>query len=499
MSTAAKVKARREASRRRPATKGGWPCGVLRAILNAMASTLFLEPLDDEPLNEAARRSATLDRGIPQDHQGGSPLVSGRDLIIARWMMMASQAIGVFIVAQLMKLPLPLAALTLVVGLGVVMNIAVILLSGTRRPPPLEQAGYLVFDVIQLTILLSLTGGSTNPFCLALIFPARMAATMLPFRYSLFVFFLILISCAFLVVTPFPTPWPSGVHINLPMSYRIACGVAAALGAGFGVGFGWWTARQASRMELALHLTDTFLARQQRLSALGGLAAAAAHELGTPLTTIAVIAKEMARDAPQGSLREDAWLLVEQAGRCREILRRLTKAPDTGDALQARVGLSALVDELSAPFSDRRNPPVETMIAGPPNHSPPTLWRLPEVEPALSSIVENAVDFARGEVRIVGRFDARFVSIEIRDDGPGFEPDILIRLGEPYVTSRADAELSRGGHIGMGLGVFIAKTLLERTGAKVTFSNARAGGAVVTARWRRYYIEAPALVDDANS
>lgn len=464
-----------------------------------MASNFFLEPLNDESLAANARRSATLDNEDAQDRRISTVLFTSRDLIISRWSILIAEAVGVFVVAQFMKLPLPLASLTLVIGLGVVMNIAVVLLAGTRRPTQLEQMGYLAFDAIQLAIILSLTGGSPNPFCLALIWPARMAATMLPIRRALIIALLVVVLCVALVLTPFPEPWPPGVHIELPMSYRVACGIADILGVSFGFAYGWWTARQASRMELALHLTDTFLARQQRLSALGGLAAAAAHELGTPLTTIAVIAKEMARDAPQGPLREDAWLLVEQAGRCRDILRRLANTPDTSDALHQRVDLEALLEELAAPFIERAKTPVETVVIGPPGQSPPTLWRLTEVQPALASIVENAFDFARSEVRVVGRFDQRFVSIEIRDDGPGFEPEILARLGEPYVTSRADAEPSRGGHIGMGLGVFIAKTLLERTGAKVTFGNARSGGALVTARWRRQYLEAPSLVDDLAS
>ena len=410
-------------------------------------------------------------------------------------MVVAAEAFGVFGVAQFMKLPLPLAALTLLIGLGVVMNIAVALLTVSRRPSPFEQMAYLVFDSVQLALVLGLTGGSVNPFCLALIFPARMAAMVLPTRDSLLVCLIVLALCAALVVSPFPTPWPPSVHIDLPWSYRIACGIAVGMGVVVGYALGWWSARQAARMEFALHLTDTFLARQQRLSALGGLAAAAAHELGTPLTTIAVIAKELARDAPKGPLREDAWLLVEQAKRCRDILRRLAQEPDTRDAMQARVDLDVIVDELSEPFAARQAPSIVAMVTGPRNQKPPTLWRLPEVHPALSSIVENAMDFGREQVRIIGRFDSRFVSIEVRDDGPGFETEILARLGEPYVTSRADAEPSRNSHTGMGLGVFIAKTLLERTGARVTFHNARPRGAVVTARWRRAYLEATPLVD----
>jgi two-component system sensor histidine kinase RegB len=274
-----------------------------------------------------------------------------------------------------------------------------------------------------------------------------------------------------------PTPWPPGISIELPLSYKLICSLADAVGVAFGFGFGWWSARQAARMEFALHLTDTFLARQQRLSALGGLAAAAAHELGTPLTTIAVIAKEMARDAPDGPLRDDAWLLVEQAGRCRDILRRLARAPETSDVLHERIDLASLVEEIAAPYVARGRPTVLAIVAGPPSQPAPELSRRPELMPAMASIVENAVDFAIGEVRITARYDAR--------------SEIFARLGEPYVTSRADAEPPRDGHVGMGLGLFIARTLLERSGARVTFANGRPHGAVVAARWPRAVIEAP--------
>jgi two-component system sensor histidine kinase RegB len=138
---------------------------------------------------------------------------------------------------------------------------------------------------------------------------------------------------------------------------------------------------------------------------------------------------------------------------------------------------------------------VEAVVSGPPDEPPPDIWRLPEVLHALNAFVENAVDFARSEILVTARFDARHIAIEVRDDGPGFAPEVLAKLGEPYVTSRPGAEAMRSGHVGMGLGFFIAKTLLERTGAAVDFRNGRGGGAVVTARWPRAAIAAPDNVD----
>jgi two-component system sensor histidine kinase RegB len=225
------------------------------------------------------------------------------------------------------------------------------------------------------------------------------------------------------------------------------------------------------------------------LSALGGLAAAAAHELGTPLATISIVAKEMVRESPEGPLRDDAALLVSQAERCRDILQKLTQEPETGDLVHGRMGLQQFVDEIAEPHADD-HVIVQALVSGKPGAPIPDIQRLPEVLHAMISIAENAVDFAHSEVLVTARFDDKTIGIEVRDDGPGFAPDILLKLGEPYVTSRPGGENSRSGHLGMGLGFFIAKTLLERTGATVAFRNSPKGGAIVTARWPRGRIEA---------
>jgi len=248
-------------------------------------------------------------------------------------------------------------------------------------------------------------------------------------------------------------------------------------------------------MELALNVTEAVLAREQRLSALGALAAAAAHELGTPLATIAVVAKEMAREVTEGPLHDDALLLMAQAQRCRDILRRLAETPETGDDVHERMSLLQFVREVVEPYVGESAVRVEAVVTGAAGVPAPDVWRWPEVLHAMTSIVENAFDFARKEILVTARFDADTVSVEVRDDGPGFSPQVLAKLGEPYVTSRPGAEGSRTGHIGMGLGFFIAKTLLERTGAVVEFRNGRRGGAIVAARWRRSRIEAPAIGD----
>jgi len=275
-------------------------------------------------------------------------------------------------------------------------------------------------------------------------------------------------------------------------SYRIGAAIAVMAGIALIAGYVRQAAEEAARMALALDVTQAVLAREQRLSALGGLAAAAAHELGTPLATISIVSKEMVREAPTPQVKEDAELLMAQAERCREILRRLTDRPDAAsDEVHERLSLRQLVQEVIEHHADAPDVRVEAIVTGAPGAKAPDIRRLPEITTAFTSFVENALDFAASEVLVTARFDADTVSMEVRDDGPGFAPEILAKLGEPYVTTRPGAEGSRTGHIGMGLGFFISKTLLERTGAAVAFQNGKPRGAIVSARWLRSRIEAP--------
>jgi two-component system sensor histidine kinase RegB len=290
-----------------------------------------------------------------------------------------------------------------------------------------------------------------------------------------------------------PLPWHADQILETPLLYRLSESIAVMMGVTLTSAYAWGSAADSARMEQALHAAETVLHREQRLSALGALAAATAHELGTPLATIAVVAKEMAIASPEGALREDAELVLSQAKRCREILHRLAEQPEAGDVVHARIGLSQLLEQAVEPHAEDPSVRMEWSVVGPPGAEPPDLVRLPEVARALTSFIDNAVDFARSEVRVIGRFDEDTIAIEVRDDGPGFSSEIFAKLGEPYVTSRPGGEHSRSGHLGMGLGFFIAKTLLERAGAQMEFHNDRSGGAVVAMRWMRDDIEAPPI------
>lgn len=415
-----------------------------------------------------------------------------RTLMLLRWLALAGQTAAVLVVAFGLRFEIPLGWTLAVIGVGAWMNVVLGLrLHGPAFARGWETAAQLAFDVAQLSALLALTGGLDNPFCLLLIAPVTMAAANLPMRQTLAVGAVALAASALLFFVSAPLPWPPGEHFDPPLTYRLGVWAALLVGVLFTAGYAWKTASESARMALALAATQAVLAREQRLAALGGLAAAAAHELGTPLATIQVVARELLRASPPDDpVAEDARLLLQQAERCREIIRGLSQKPETGDIVHARLGLAQLLDDVAEPHRGV-GPRIETRIEAPPGEPIPDVRRLPEVVHALTAFVENAADFAVYEVTVTARVAPETLTISVADDGPGFAPDVLARLGEPYVTSRPAGEASPTGHQGMGLGFFIAKTLLERSGARVAFGNRRNGeGAEVVVTWRRSALEA---------
>jgi two-component system sensor histidine kinase RegB len=417
-----------------------------------------------------------------------------RTLVTLRWLVVAGEA-ALLLVIMSMGFAVPYPLCFAVVGAAAWVN----LLTGVASPGQRvfgdrEAAAQLSLDILQMSALVFLTGGTSNPFVLMLIAPVTLAAATLPLRPVLILGAMAGALSALLAFVFLPLPEAPGVAVVIPLSLRVGAALANIAGIALTAGYVRQAAVESARMALALDVTQAVLAREQRLSALGALAAAAAHELGTPLATISIVAKELAREAPTPAVKDDADLLVSQAERCRDILRRLTETPQAAsDEVHERLSLRQLVHEVIEPHAGVKGVRVEAIVTGAKGMKTPDIRRMPEITHAFTSFVENAVDFAASEILVSARFDAETISMEVRDDGPGFSPEVLAKLGEPYVTTRPGAEGSRTGHIGMGLGFFIAKTLLERTGALVTFQNGRPHGAVVSARWPRSKIEAGVL------
>jgi len=427
-------------------------------------------------------------------------------MIRLRWLAIAGQTVAILVISAL-GLSLPIAACLAVVALSAWLNLALRLRNpGARRLSDSGAAWLLAYDILQLAALLYLTGGLANPFALLFLAPVLISATTLSPRTTILLGVLAA-ACAIVVgLWQMPLPWapesaqgPVSASLGpgpvLPPAYLAAIWCAIAIAIAFIGVHTWRVAEETRELSEALAATELVLAREQHLSALDGLAAAAAHELGTPLATITVVAKELARSLPPDSpMADDIALLREQSERCRAILRTLTSL-GAGEAPFDRMPLSHIIEDVVAPHR-HFGPSIEVTLAGGTGEEP-IIARNPGLLYGLGNIVENAVDFAEGRVDIVASWTARDLTITVTDDGPGFPPELLDSIGAPYVTSRRRlgrrraAEAERESREGLGLGVFIAKTLLERSGAELAFVNRPppAHGASVSVRWTRQAID----------
>jgi two-component system sensor histidine kinase RegB len=405
-----------------------------------------------------------------------------RTLVLTRWAAVTGQIFTAAVVHWGLGFDLPLLAVGGTIALSALLNLAVSLgRPASTRIDDREATIFLAFDIVQLDVLLYLTGGLINPFALLLLAPVVIGATILSLASNIALSLLTIASIAFLGVLHQPLPW-SGRPPEPPEIYQTGVWAGLTLTTLLITLYGWRLAEEARQMADALAAAQAALAREQRMSALGALAAAAAHELGSPLSTIAVIAKEMQREVESDDpLREDVELLSAESERCRSILARLSIDPQ-GDVSEAYtlLPLPALIEAAAQNY--RRDDIAITFEAGAAGAGVPVTApiqvRSPEIMQGVGNIVQNAVSFARREIHIATRWTTEWAEVEVSDDGPGFSEALLDELGTPFISTRQGKE----GH--MGLGVFIAKTLLERTGASVSFGNRGAsGGAAVVVRW----------------
>jgi two-component system sensor histidine kinase RegB len=422
----------------------------------------------------------------------GFDRISLRRLVLIRWVAIAGQAVALLVVHYAFDFHLPLLPAFAVVGCSVVLNLFITLYRrAATRLGEREAALFLGYDLLQLGLLLYITGGLQNPFSILILAPVTVAATILSWRpvIALAVFAVAMITI--LALWHVPLPW-RGVPPVFPPELVLGLWTALVLATVFIGSYTWSVAEEARRLRDAVAATQLALAREQRVSAVGALAAAAAHELGSPLATIAVVAKELVNDlAADSPYIEDAQLLLSQSERCRQILAQLAHHPDEeGASPYTRLPISALVEAAGALYHDPR---IRLIFAttGEPADAEPLVRRSPEIMHGLNNLIQNAVQFARGEVSVTIHWDKTTVTVEIADDGPGFPAHLIGRLGEPYLSTRAGAS----NH--MGLGIFIAQSLLERSGAELTFDNLAEGGAHVVISWQRANLQAEARPDAA--
>ncbi|TNE38093.1 MAG: HAMP domain-containing histidine kinase [Alphaproteobacteria bacterium] len=424
--------------------------------------------------------------------------ISRTSLVMPRWLAVVGQTLAVLIVHFWFGFNLPLFACLATIGGLAVMNIW--LHSGfppTKRFSDREAALFLGIDMLQLTALLYFTGGLHNPFFILFIAPVAVSASSLSMRSTIILMLLGFACVSIIALFAQPLPWIEGQEFEMPRLYQVGLWVAIILGLSFSTAYASGIAREARAMSTALAASQYVLAREQRLSAVGGLAAAAAHELGTPLGTIALIAKEFQEElGDRPELKEDLDMLMSQVHRCRDILSRLSANPSQGDAVYDRLDVSALIHEVvdqmphTGVHFDVNLAPFERAEDG----EEPNIARQPEILYGLGNFIDNAADFAKSRVSVTADWNENTISLRIADDGPGFPSRILESLGEPFLTTRLRETKSARGHDheGLGLGVFIAKTLIEHTGGTIRFANSSkpGEGAVVTVTWARADLEA---------
>jgi two-component system sensor histidine kinase RegB len=426
-----------------------------------------------------------------------SSLLRLQTIVRLRWVAVGGQSTTVAVVYWGLEYEFPATECLAIIVLSALSNLA--LQIGYPESKRLDRSFatmMLGYDILQLSALLYLTGGLLNPFAPLLAVPVAVSASALPLSITASLAGFAVLSASALTQYHFPLPWRPHETLDFPTAYVVGIWLAQVCLILFMAVYAWRIARETREMSQALSATELVLARQQKLAALDGLAAAAAHELGTPLATITVVAKELEREIPQDSpLKEDVTLLHTQAVRCREILNALARHGGENDAMFSNTRLRHLIEEVVEPYRLSGVKINVTLSSGQRMNGragaerDPLLPRNPGILYGLGNIVENAVDFASSKVDVIAEWDEDQIVIMITDDGPGFPPGVLGRLGEPYVTTRPASDEDDERH-GLGLGFFIAKTLLERSGASIALSNSVVpSGAIVRVRWPRESIE----------
>jgi len=412
-------------------------------------------------------------------------------LVRLRWLAVGGQSVGVLFVAFALGYDLPLGACFTLIALSAWLNVILLIkYPASYRLRSQHAAALLAYDCIQLGGLLYLTGGLSNPFAILLLAPISVSATTLPFRWTIGLSALVVGIATILGFFHFPLPWDPAIPVQFPQLYTFGIWVGIVCGVSFISAYTNRVAHEARQLADALSATELVLARETHITALDGLAAAAAHELGTPLATIALAGKEALSDLSDiESVRQDLELIAEQAARCRAILQKL-RSLNEGEDPFSELSLSDFVAEVIEPH---RFFGIDIGINKKGDGAEPHIARNAGLIYGLGNFIENAVDFADQNVVIDLAWSKDQIIISIADDGAGFAPEMLVRLGEPYLTTRPKDDLIDNDPTepgGLGLGVFIAKTLLERTGAQIGFANLDpTGHACVNIRWPRKVIE----------
>ncbi len=433
---------------------------------------------------------------------GGTPpqLIRIQTLLQLRWIALAGQAAMILVCQYIYGLQVN-ALSYLAIASGVLCNLAFIGMYHPSKRLTTGGVGFMIFfDVAQYGALLATTGGIENPFAMILLAPLMISAFLLPAAGTVLIGASTIAMAIMLGRWSIPLRDTQGQAVDLSDYFGFSFATALIVSMLF---LGFCARRITSEiqgMSDALWATQMALAREQKLTDLGGVIAATAHDLGTPLATIKLVCSELIEEIGEdkSEFLDDLILIRDQTNRCRDILLSMGRAGKDDRHLR-QAPLETVIAEAASPHTNRGKEVVFTSapLAGAAMQQP-EVFRKPEIIHGLRNLIQNAVDFAREEVRVEMRWDQNHIYTRIVDDGVGFPSQTLGRLGEPFIGRRRlrFRPSTEPTSEGLGLGLFIAKTLLERSGATLHFAN-RVGslrkpqsGAIVDVRWWRSDIEA---------
>jgi len=402
-------------------------------------------------------------------------------LVNLRWIALVGQFLTISIVYFYFKFELPFFYCSIVILFGVLTNFYLQFKFKKNQLNNFASTFFLFYDLIQLSFLLYLTGGITNPFAILLIVPAIVSSTFLTLRSTVNLSIITIIILVVLTIYNLPLPHYGELHFHVPDTYLYSLPLATIITLIFLTYFGIRFGMESKKRTEALNKLELILAKEHELESIGLQAAAAAHSLGTPLSTITVIARELEKEIGNNpKYSKDIDLLLSQTKRCSEILRNLSKDQLKEDSFLSNVKIEELLSEIVRSFTEISEKKLSLLSEN--NKINPQIERTLEITYGLRNFIGNAVKYSNSSVDITLESNNSITEVKICDDGPGFSDDILNVLGEPYIRSKNKIISSKSG---LGLGTFIGKTLLERMKASIKFARCpQKNGAMVVVKWQ---------------
>ena len=401
-------------------------------------------------------------------------------LTILRYIAIFGQFIAVNLVFFYLDLKFPIKESYIIIFIGLLTNLFLQFKVKVNQLKDSYASLFLLYDSFQLSSLLYLTGGILNPFSILMIIPTIVSSTFLSMGTTIILgiitsFLLLIIS-----FTHLPLPGLDPNIFAVPNYYTIGILISILIGLIFLSYFGIRFAGETKKRSEALNKLQEVISKEYELESLGGQAAAAAHSLGTPLATITVVAKELKKEIGNDKeYSKDIDLLISQTKRCSEILKKISKKQIEEDNFLSKIKFEDLLQEIIDSFKETSSKQIELVVDNDQNKI--AIRRTPEIIYGLRNFIGNAIKFSKSKVLITLRSNKKLIEIKINDDGPGIPEDIITKIGEPYIKSKSK-ELKLNS--GLGLGSFLGKTLLERQGAKLTFTrNGELGGALIFLAW----------------